>query len=221
MNFFKEWLGDLGIDAEVSAMRGNKLTNVILDGDFDAFEWGWYVEPDPDSMLSYFTCDQRGGLVRLVVLQRRVRRPVRAAARRDGRRRSASDDRQADAADALRGLAVPRHGVHRRSARRSAATGSPASSRSPTRAASCCSSTASHNYLNIRPAADAGDCDGVATALGAEGVVAGSSSAAPTTRAAARRDRSASASWWSRWVGGGSPGAPAPWTTAARSGVSR
>ena len=42
-------------------MESNKLTNVILEGEFDAFEWGWYVEPDPDSMLGYLTCDQRGG----------------------------------------------------------------------------------------------------------------------------------------------------------------
>ena len=25
-----------------------------------SFQWGWYVEPDPDSMLSYFTCGQLG-----------------------------------------------------------------------------------------------------------------------------------------------------------------
>lgn len=60
MDYFKEWLGDLGIDAELTTMESNKLTNVILDGEFDAFQWGWYVEPDPDSMLSYMTCDQRG-----------------------------------------------------------------------------------------------------------------------------------------------------------------
>ena len=45
----------------MTALESNKLTDVILDGDFDIFQWGWYVEPDPDSMLSYFTCDQRGG----------------------------------------------------------------------------------------------------------------------------------------------------------------
>jgi peptide/nickel transport system substrate-binding protein len=61
MDFFAEWLGELGIDSEITVMESNKLTNVILDGEFDAFEWGWYVEPDPDSMLSYMTCDQRGG----------------------------------------------------------------------------------------------------------------------------------------------------------------
>ena len=60
MDFFQEWLADIGIDSEVTAYESNKLTNIILDGEFDAFEWGWYVEPDPDSILSYMTCDQRG-----------------------------------------------------------------------------------------------------------------------------------------------------------------
>jgi peptide/nickel transport system substrate-binding protein len=61
MDFFKEWLSDLGIDAKVSAMDSSKLGDVILSGDFDAFQWDWYVEPDPDSILSDMTCDQRGG----------------------------------------------------------------------------------------------------------------------------------------------------------------
>ncbi len=61
MNYMKEWLGNLGIDAKVTTMESSKLTNVILDGNFDMFQWGWYVEPDPDSMLSYFTCGQLGG----------------------------------------------------------------------------------------------------------------------------------------------------------------
>jgi peptide/nickel transport system substrate-binding protein len=58
MNYFEEWLEDIGIDAEVTSMESNKLTNVILDGNYDAFEWGWYVDPDPTSMLSYLTCGQ-------------------------------------------------------------------------------------------------------------------------------------------------------------------
>ncbi len=60
MDYFAEWLAELGIESEISAVESNKLTNIILDGEFDAFEWGWYVEPDPDSMLSYMTCGQRG-----------------------------------------------------------------------------------------------------------------------------------------------------------------
>jgi peptide/nickel transport system substrate-binding protein len=61
MDFFSEWLGELGIKSEVTVMESNRLTNVILDGEYDMFHWGWYVEPDPDSILDVFTCAQRGG----------------------------------------------------------------------------------------------------------------------------------------------------------------
>jgi peptide/nickel transport system substrate-binding protein len=60
MAFFQEWLKDVQIDSKVTSYESSKLTNIILDGEFDIFQWGWYVEPDPDSMLSYFTCGQRG-----------------------------------------------------------------------------------------------------------------------------------------------------------------
>jgi peptide/nickel transport system substrate-binding protein len=60
MNYFKEWLGDLGIDATVDVMSGDKLTDIILSGDYDIFQWGWLADPDPDSILSYMTCWQRG-----------------------------------------------------------------------------------------------------------------------------------------------------------------
>ena len=61
LTFFSEWLAELGIDSKVEAKEEGKLTDIILEGNFDVFEWGWYVEPDPDSILSYLTCDQRGG----------------------------------------------------------------------------------------------------------------------------------------------------------------
>jgi peptide/nickel transport system substrate-binding protein len=61
MQFLKEWLKDVHVESEVVGATSNKLTNIILDGTFDIFQWGWYVEPDPDSVLSYFTCAQRGG----------------------------------------------------------------------------------------------------------------------------------------------------------------
>ena len=60
MEFFQEWLADIDIDSEVETYESSKLTDVILEGNFDTFEWGWYVEPDPDSMLSYMTCGQLG-----------------------------------------------------------------------------------------------------------------------------------------------------------------
>lgn len=61
MSYFKQWLSDVGIKAQVSTYSSSQLTGVILKGNFDAFQWGWFVEPDPDSMLSYMTCAQRGG----------------------------------------------------------------------------------------------------------------------------------------------------------------
>jgi peptide/nickel transport system substrate-binding protein len=61
MDYFKSWLSQLGIQAQVSTYSSSQLTDVILKGNYDAFQWGWYVEPDPDSMLSYMTCGQRGG----------------------------------------------------------------------------------------------------------------------------------------------------------------
>jgi peptide/nickel transport system substrate-binding protein len=62
MDLFQGWLAELGIDSEVTAMSGNALYDRILEGTYDAFEWNWYVEPDPDGILADFTCEQRGGL---------------------------------------------------------------------------------------------------------------------------------------------------------------
>ena len=118
-----------------SPYTSSRLTEVILEGNFDAFEWGWYVEPDPDGMLSYFTCDQRGGLSDSWYCNKKYDELYEQQhveidhAKRVGHG-------QADAADDLRGLAVPGDRRTRRSARRCAATGSRASSPSPTRAAS-------------------------------------------------------------------------------------
>ena len=61
MEFFQEWLAEIGIESEVSTMESNQLTDVILEGAFDAFHWGWFVEPDPDAILSVFLCEARGG----------------------------------------------------------------------------------------------------------------------------------------------------------------
>jgi peptide/nickel transport system substrate-binding protein len=59
MDFFQQWLDDLGIKSQVSTYSSSQLTDQIYKGNFDAFQWGWFVEPDPDSMLSYMTCGQR------------------------------------------------------------------------------------------------------------------------------------------------------------------
>ena len=60
VELFSEWLADLDIDTQVRSYESSKLTDIIYEGTFDVFEWGWYVEPDPSSMLSYMTCDERG-----------------------------------------------------------------------------------------------------------------------------------------------------------------
>ena len=62
MDLFQNWLGQLGIDAEVTAMDSSSMGDKILDGEYDAFQWDWYIEPDPDGILGDFTCDQRGNL---------------------------------------------------------------------------------------------------------------------------------------------------------------
>jgi peptide/nickel transport system substrate-binding protein len=57
--FVKGWLNDIGIATDVKALGDTKLTNVIFDGDYDIFHWGWFPDPDPDFILSIFTCGQR------------------------------------------------------------------------------------------------------------------------------------------------------------------
>ena len=134
---------------------------MILEGEFDVFHWGWYVEPDPDSILSRLHLRRSGAAP-----------PTRGTATRSTTRCTkpqnaeidddeADRDDQADAGDHLPGLALPRDSRTRRTARPSAPTGSRASSRSPTPAASCWCSTARYNYTLLRPADEAGDCDGI------------------------------------------------------------
>lgn len=57
--FISAWLEDIGIRTEVSAMSSGRLGNELNAGTFDLFHWGWIPDPDPDSILSYFQCDQR------------------------------------------------------------------------------------------------------------------------------------------------------------------
>ncbi len=141
MDFFKEWLADLGIESEVTAMQSNKLTDVILEGELRRVPVGLVRRAGPDLDAQLHDLRPARQLVGLLVLQRGVRRPLRGAAGR-ARRRQAGRDGQADAADALRGLAVPRDGVqhHRRGVPQRPVRLPGAAAR--TRAASGCSSTA-------------------------------------------------------------------------------
>ncbi|GAB1820500.1 ABC transporter substrate-binding protein [Herbidospora sp. RD11066] len=57
--FVKSWLKEIGIDVTVKVMSEDTLTEVIGQGNYDMFEWGWVVEPDPDYQMSVFTCGKR------------------------------------------------------------------------------------------------------------------------------------------------------------------
>jgi peptide/nickel transport system substrate-binding protein len=57
--FIKGWLRDIGIAVDVRVVEANRLTELIGQGEFDMFEWGWVVEPDPNYQLSTFTCGSR------------------------------------------------------------------------------------------------------------------------------------------------------------------
>jgi peptide/nickel transport system substrate-binding protein len=59
VQFLQGWLRDIGIATQVKVVEENRLTEIIGQGEFDMFEWGWVVEPDPDYQLSTFTCGSR------------------------------------------------------------------------------------------------------------------------------------------------------------------
>jgi peptide/nickel transport system substrate-binding protein len=59
VEFIKRYLADIGIEATVTLISEDALTEKIGQGEFDMFEWGWVVEPDPNYQLSTFTCAGR------------------------------------------------------------------------------------------------------------------------------------------------------------------
>jgi peptide/nickel transport system substrate-binding protein len=174
MDFFREWLADLGIESEVTVMESNRLTNAILDGEYDVFHWGWYMEPDPDSILDVFTCAQRGGWSdswycneQYDALDKQQNQEVDDAKRVEQIKQmqqilfeespylvvAYTSDGQAFRSDRFAcfvpqpepdGVLVMQYG--------------------------------SYNYHLLRPAADAGNCDGVARAVGANTASSSSSS---------------------------------------------
>jgi peptide/nickel transport system substrate-binding protein len=53
------WMQQIGIKLDPQTLNTTKLGNVILAGDYDLFEWGWYPNPDPNYILDIFSCAQR------------------------------------------------------------------------------------------------------------------------------------------------------------------
>jgi peptide/nickel transport system substrate-binding protein len=40
-------------------VTSGRLGDIINEGNYDIFSWGWYPDPDPAAELSYFTCGER------------------------------------------------------------------------------------------------------------------------------------------------------------------
>lgn len=59
VEFVKQWFAAVGVETEVKVVSEDALTEIIGQGNFDMFEWGWVVEPDPNYQLSTFTCANR------------------------------------------------------------------------------------------------------------------------------------------------------------------
>ena len=59
MQFLKGYLNAVGLDITTKIIASDNLTSIIGEGNFDMFEWGWVVEPDPNYQLSTFTCANR------------------------------------------------------------------------------------------------------------------------------------------------------------------
>jgi peptide/nickel transport system substrate-binding protein len=57
--FVQDWFDQIGIATDVQALDDTTLTDVIFEGKYDMFHWGWFPDPDPDFILSIFTCGQR------------------------------------------------------------------------------------------------------------------------------------------------------------------
>jgi len=57
--FVQPWLEEIGIQANVEVVTSGRLGDIINEGTYDLFSWGWIPDPDPDSALSWFTCESR------------------------------------------------------------------------------------------------------------------------------------------------------------------
>ncbi|MDH4280742.1 MAG: ABC transporter substrate-binding protein, partial [Acidimicrobiia bacterium] len=57
---FSGWMNAIGIGVELDSYDQNQLIDVIYEGTYDTFYWGWVPFVDPDPMLSYFTAAELG-----------------------------------------------------------------------------------------------------------------------------------------------------------------
>ena len=119
--FIQEWFGELGISVDAAVTEEGKLLNDLLgppDGEanWDFYMWGWVGDPDPMSLLSFFTSGPARRPERQLLLEPALRRAVRAPAEGDRPGTSAQGLHRRDAADLLRRCAVPRPVLRQRAA---------------------------------------------------------------------------------------------------------
>ncbi len=57
--FVSNWFKEAGVGTKVIAVSSAKLGNIINDGTYDMFHWGWYPNPDPSTILGVFRCSER------------------------------------------------------------------------------------------------------------------------------------------------------------------
>ncbi|MEI8056165.1 MAG: ABC transporter substrate-binding protein [Actinomycetes bacterium] len=59
VEFVKNYLAAVGVEVTTKMVSEDSLYEIVGQGTFDMFEWGWGVEPDPNYMLSTFSCANR------------------------------------------------------------------------------------------------------------------------------------------------------------------
>ena len=59
VQFIQGYLAAVGVETTTKVVSTDALTELIGQGKYDMFEWGWVVEPDPNYQLSTFTCANR------------------------------------------------------------------------------------------------------------------------------------------------------------------
>ena len=57
--FIQAYFKEIGVEVKLKGVTEDSLYEIVGQGNFDMFEWGWGVEPDPNYMLSTFTCANR------------------------------------------------------------------------------------------------------------------------------------------------------------------
>jgi peptide/nickel transport system substrate-binding protein len=57
--FVQSYLADIGVEVLPKGVSEDALYEIVGQGNFDMFEWEWGIEPDPNYILSTFTCSSR------------------------------------------------------------------------------------------------------------------------------------------------------------------